>query len=245
MGPAVAPGVALAVAPAVADPQSVNPFAIASLVLSLIAVPIAGSILAIVFGVVARRQIRETPGGRGGNAMATWGIVLGCLGLLGAIIGAVILLGGSHGPSPDAGADVTTTTASSTTFVRSPEKAAFSSASTSLAAADGTFARSLASGSSVSGIAQAVTPYTTALTTFNYHLHQVSWSPNVQIQIETLEHRTQALIKYLSTVSSITSATSNAWLTQLRIVAMAGQSADNAVGTIIGVAKTNQFPDSL
>jgi hypothetical protein len=243
MAPVVGPGVV----PAITGPQSVNPFAIASLVLGLVGVPIAGSILAIVFGVVARRQIKETPGGRGGNAMATWGIVLGCLGLLGAIIGAIILLGDSHSRSPDAGADVTTTTAARTTFVRSPEKAAFSSASTSPAAANNTFARALASdtGNSVSGIAQAVTPYTTALTTFNHQLRQVSWSSNVQIQIETLELRTQALIKYLSTISSVTSATSNAWLTQLRTLGMAAQSTDSAVGVIVGVAKTNQFPDTL
>jgi hypothetical protein len=176
--------------------------------------------------------------------MATWGIVLGCLGLLGAIIGAVILLGGSHGRSPDAGAEVTTTT---TAFVRIPEKAAFSSASKSLDTANNTFTQSLASGSgnSVSGIAQAVTPYATALTTFNYQLRQVSWSPNVQIQVETLELRTQALIKFLSTISSVTSATSNAWLTHLRTLGTASQSADNAVGVIVGVAETNQFPDTL
>ena len=142
---APAPSPVPAVAPAVASPRSINPFAIASLVLGLVGVPIAGSILAIVFGVVARRQIRETPGGRGGNGMAIWGIVLGCLGLLGAIIGAVIWLSGPHGRSPDAGADVTTTTVS-TAFVRSPEKAAFSSASRSLGTADNTFTRTLASG---------------------------------------------------------------------------------------------------
>jgi hypothetical protein len=234
------------VAPAVASPQSINPFAIASLVLGLVGVPIAGSILAIVFGVVARRQIRETPGGRGGNGMATWGIVLGCLGLLGAIIGAVIWLSGTHGRSPDAGADVTTTTVS-TAFVRSPEKAAFSSASRSLGTANNTLTRALASGTanSVSGIAQAVTPYTTALTTFDYQLRQVSWSPNVQIQIEKLELRTQALIKFLSTIPSVTSSTSNAWLTDLRTLGTASQSADNAVGAVVGVANTNQFPHTL
>jgi len=162
-------------------------------------------------------------------------------------LAAVVLLSGSHGPSPNAGAEVTTTTAAGSSFVRSPEKTAFSSASTSLAAANNTLARALASntGNSVSGIAQAVTPYTTALTTFNYQLHQVAWSPNVQIQIETLERKTQALIKYLSTISSVTSTTSNAWLTYLRTLGTAGQSADNAVGAIVGVAKTNQFPNTL
>jgi hypothetical protein len=178
--------------------------------------------------------------------MATWGIVLGCLGLLGAIIGAVIWLSGTHGRSPDAGADVTTTTVS-TAFVRSPEKAAFSSASRSLGTANNTLTRALASGTanSVSGIAQAVTPYTTALTTFDYQLRQVSWSPNVQIQIEKLELRTQALIKFLSTIPSVTSSTSNAWLTDLRTLGTASQSADNAVGAVVGVANTNQFPHTL
>jgi hypothetical protein len=244
---APAPPPAPAVAPAVVGPQSVNPFAIASLVLGLVGVPIAGSILAIVFGVIARRQIRETPRGGGGKAMATWGIVLGCLGLLGAIIAAVILLSSSHGPTPDAGADVTTTSAAGTSFVKSPEKAAFTSASRLLGTANNTFTHALASGSgsSVSGIAQAVTPYATALTTFNYELRQVSWSPNVQIQVETLELKTQALIEFLSTISSATSAASNAWLTHMRTLGMASQSADNAVGAIVGVAKTNQFPEEL
>ena len=126
--------------------------------------------------------------------MATWGIVLGCLVLLGAVIGAVLLLGSSHGRSPDAAAGASRGDINGNeplpppTFVRSPEKAAFTSASRSLAAANNTFTRSLAgnTGNSVSGIAQAVTPYATALTTFDYQLRQVSWSPNVQIQIETL-----------------------------------------------------------
>jgi Domain of unknown function (DUF4190) len=214
-------------------------------------VPIVGPILAIVFGVHAKRQIRETPGGQGGNGMASWGIALGCLVLLGTIIvGAVLLLGGAHDPSPSAAAApprTATSTASSpaaAVFVRSPEKAAFSAASTSLDAANDTFTRSLASntGNSVPGIAQAVTPYVTALTTFDYKLRHISWSPNVQIQIETLGLRTQDLIKFLATISSVTAATSGAWTTQLRSLATASQSADNAVRTIIGIPKTSDFP---
>jgi len=183
--------------------------------------------------------------------MASWGIALGCLVLLGTVIaGVVLLLGGSHDPSPGAAATPSRTATSKVStpagavFVRSPEKAAFSSASKSLDAANDTFTRSLASstGNSVSGIAQAVTPYVTALTTFDYKLRHVSWSPNVQIQIETLGLKTQDLIKFLATISSVTSATLSAWTTQLRSLAAPSQSADNAVEAIIGVAKTSDFP---
>jgi hypothetical protein len=121
---------------------------------------------------------------------------------------------------------------------------AFNSASKSLDTANDAFTRSLASGSgtSVSGIAQAVTPYVTALTTFDYQLRQVSWSSNVQIQIESLELKSQSLITFLSTISSVTSTTSNAWLTHLRTLGTASQSADNTVRVILGVAKANDFP---
>jgi hypothetical protein len=183
--------------------------------------------------------------------MASWGIALGCLGLLGAVIaGVVLLLGSSHDPSPDAAAAASRTATSKASspatavFVRSPEKAAFSSASRSLHAANDAFTRSLAgsTGNSVSEIAQAITPYVTALTTFDYELRHVSWSPNVQIQIETLGLKTQDLIKFLATISSVTSATSSAWTTHLRSLAAASQTADNAVEAIIGVAKTSDFP---
>jgi hypothetical protein len=249
--PAPAPAPFSDPAPVVASPNSVNPFAIASLVLSLIGLPFVGSILAIVFGVHAKRQIRETPGGQGGKGMASWGIALGCLGLLGAVIaGGVLLLGGSHNPTPGAAAATAKTATAKVSspaaavFVRSPEKAAFSSASKSLDAANDTFTRSLASsaGNSVSGIAQAVTPYVTALTTFDYELRHISWSSNVQIQVETLGLKTQDLVKFLATISSVTPATSSAWTTHLRSLATASQSADNAVESIIGVAKTGDFP---
>jgi hypothetical protein len=40
-----------------------------------------GSVLAIVFGLIARNQIRAAAGREGGAGMATAGIILGCLGL--------------------------------------------------------------------------------------------------------------------------------------------------------------------
>ena len=62
-------------------PQSpgTNGFAIASMVLGIIWIYWIGSILALVFGYVAKSQIRET--GQSGSGMATAGIVLGWIGV--------------------------------------------------------------------------------------------------------------------------------------------------------------------
>jgi hypothetical protein len=60
-------------------PQSTNGMAIASLVLGILWLYWIGSILALVFGYMARKQIRER--GEGGAGMATAGIVLGWIGV--------------------------------------------------------------------------------------------------------------------------------------------------------------------
>lgn len=56
-----------------------NGMAVASLVLGILWLYWLGSILALVFGYVARRQIRER--GEGGDGMAVAGIVLGWIGV--------------------------------------------------------------------------------------------------------------------------------------------------------------------
>lgn len=60
-------------------PQPTNGFAVASLVISLLGwVPCGvGSVLAIIFGFVAREQIRRSQGRERGDGMATAGIVIG------------------------------------------------------------------------------------------------------------------------------------------------------------------------
>ena len=69
-------------------------FAIASLVCGILGMlccccgPI-GSILAVVFGLVARSQIKHS-GGTEGSGMATAGIILGIIGIIFAIIGTII-----------------------------------------------------------------------------------------------------------------------------------------------------------
>jgi Domain of unknown function (DUF4190) len=62
-----------------------NGFSIASLVLGIVWLGGLGSLLALVFGLMARSQIKNTGGRQGGNGMAIAGIILGIVGLAGAI----------------------------------------------------------------------------------------------------------------------------------------------------------------
>jgi len=62
---------AMAVAP------RTNGFAVASLVLGIIPIGAIGCLLAVLFGSIARRQIRESNGRQTGDGMAKAGIILG------------------------------------------------------------------------------------------------------------------------------------------------------------------------
>ncbi len=59
--------------------RSTNGFAIASLVLGILWVYWIGSVLALIFGYIARSQIRAS--GQNGGALAIAGIVLGWIGI--------------------------------------------------------------------------------------------------------------------------------------------------------------------
>jgi hypothetical protein len=74
-----------------AAPQSTNGLAIASLVLGIVWIAGLGSLLALIFGVVSKRQIRDSGGRQGGGGMATAGIVLGIVGIVGAIIWIILI----------------------------------------------------------------------------------------------------------------------------------------------------------
>ncbi|HEV3400949.1 MAG TPA: DUF4190 domain-containing protein [Acidimicrobiales bacterium] len=63
--------------------QGTNGLAIASLVLGIVWIWGVTSVLAIIFGLIARRQIKER--NESGDGMAIAGIVLGILGVVGAI----------------------------------------------------------------------------------------------------------------------------------------------------------------
>ena len=59
-----------------------------------------GSILALVFGYVAKRQIRESMGAQGGGGMATAGIVLGWIGV--GMLALIIVIAIAGADSSDA-----------------------------------------------------------------------------------------------------------------------------------------------
>jgi|SRR5687768_10768732 len=69
----------------------VNGLAVASLVLGILWIYWIGSILAVVFGAVARKQITESNGAQSGGGLATAGLVLGLVGL--GTLAAIFLIG--------------------------------------------------------------------------------------------------------------------------------------------------------
>jgi uncharacterized protein DUF4190 len=61
-----------------------NGLAVTSFVLSLLWFGGLGSILAIIFGVIGRKQVKES--GQGGGGLATAGLVIGIVGVVGAVV---------------------------------------------------------------------------------------------------------------------------------------------------------------
>jgi hypothetical protein len=62
------------------------------LVLGIVWVFGVGAILAVIFGFVARKQIRESGGRQSGNGMATAGIILGFVGIAGLILWIILIV---------------------------------------------------------------------------------------------------------------------------------------------------------
>ena len=61
--------------------HEMNLFAISSLVLSLIWIGGLGSVGAVVFGHMAKRQIADSDGQQSGDSLATAGLVIGYIGI--------------------------------------------------------------------------------------------------------------------------------------------------------------------
>lgn len=61
--------------------QRTNGFAVASLVLGILWIFWIGSILALIFGLIAKSQIDRSDGAQSGLGLAIAGIVLGCVGV--------------------------------------------------------------------------------------------------------------------------------------------------------------------
>lgn len=76
---------------AVASATRTNGLAVASLVLSL-TVFLIGPILSIIFGVIARRQIRESNGGQSGDGLALAGLIIGTVELAISIVMIVLVV---------------------------------------------------------------------------------------------------------------------------------------------------------
>lgn len=92
--------------PVVVQSPGTNGFAVASLVLGILWIFWLGSVLALVFGYIAKSQINASGGTQGGRGLAIAGIVLGWVGIgmlaLVLLFGDVTFSGGSD-PSPSDG----------------------------------------------------------------------------------------------------------------------------------------------
>jgi len=71
--------------PGQAAPPITSGLAITALVLSVLWIGGLGSVLAVIFGIVALSQIRSSSGQKRGKALATSGLVIGALGLVAAV----------------------------------------------------------------------------------------------------------------------------------------------------------------
>jgi hypothetical protein len=80
-------------------PTRTSGLAIASFVLSLVWIFGLGSLLAVIFAIVARKDIKRSRGTKGGKGFARAGLVIGILGLIGAAVvfaGSVAMVSGAH-----------------------------------------------------------------------------------------------------------------------------------------------------
>ena len=75
-------------------PQKTNGMAVASLVLGLLWVCSVGSILAVIFGYMALKQIDRSEGREGGRGLAITGIVLGWIGVALLVLYLILLAAG-------------------------------------------------------------------------------------------------------------------------------------------------------
>ena len=75
--------------PKVARQRQWNGFAIAAFVLSLLWLAWLGSLLGVIFGVLAHRQIKRSRGGQRGDGLAIAGVSVGGLGLVLLVVGII------------------------------------------------------------------------------------------------------------------------------------------------------------
>jgi uncharacterized membrane protein len=90
--------------------REINGSAIVSVVLGVLWLAWIGSVLAIVFGFRARRQIKNSAGSQRGSALAIAGIILGSIGILLLLIAAGAAIAAIVAPSGGSGVPVPVTT---------------------------------------------------------------------------------------------------------------------------------------
>jgi uncharacterized protein DUF4190 len=79
-----------------AAPPKTSGMAVASFVLSLVWLSGLGSLLAVVFALVARKNIKESQGRQTGDGLAIAGLIIGILGLLGTVLLIVTVVAVNH-----------------------------------------------------------------------------------------------------------------------------------------------------
>jgi hypothetical protein len=88
-------------APAAAEHRSTNGLAVASMVLGIVWIYWIGSILALIFGYIAKGQIKASDGRQAGRGFAIAGIVLGWVGVGFLLLGiAAFILGATNIQAP-------------------------------------------------------------------------------------------------------------------------------------------------
>ncbi len=120
----------------------------------------------------------------------------------------------------------------------------FTSISKTLDTANVAATKALANGSnqSVAQVATELAPYLTALDTFNFDLHLMTWPTAMQAPSRDLILQTQALASFLGSVLSTNTAGLHFWFTQFHALAQRTQASDNVVRHDIGLPRTSNYP---
>jgi hypothetical protein len=175
-------------------------------------------------------------------------LIIGAISI--AIVIVILIVIRLTAPSPTSGSLTPSTVTSSQTtgrttpiLVSNTVKTDFVTASTPLDAANITVTKALSgSNQTVAQVAQAITPYVTALNNFDAAIHTVPWPASMQPPSEALLQKTQALITFMTSINSVNAATLSSWVTQLRTLATDTQVSDNALRKDVGVATTTNYP---
>ena len=120
----------------------------------------------------------------------------------------------------------------------------FTTISKSLNTANIEATKALANGSSqtTAQVATEVAPYLTALDTFNFDLHLMTWPRAMRVPSQDLVLRTKSLATFVVSEDSTNAASLSSWFTQFHALAQQTQAADNVVRRDIGLPTTTNYP---